>query len=157
MHTAELMGGWEATVADAMGKITRGVPGAEDVSATWVKNLHLQYVALLHKGYAAPEYVTAAGDAAAQRMLIALKAASGYNAPLVRAFLVSLYTLKQAAKIPPSKYDPITTAAQQDIKGKLDPGFWDKAGGGLKTALGLGTLGTLAAVGVAAYLLTRKG
>lgn len=157
MYSPALMAGWESAVADEMAKITRGVPGAEDVNSTWVRNLHLQYVALLSRGYAAPRYVTAAGDAAATRMLTALKAASGYNAPLIRAFLVSLYNLKQAAKIPPSKYDPVTVAAQEQTRSDLDPSFWDKAGSGLKAAAGFGTLGLVAAVGIAAYLFTRKG
>lgn len=120
--TASRLSGWESDLRQQMAAITSGVPGGgSSLNNAVVSRLHSVYVSLLGRGYLLPRYDTAAGDAAARRMLLQLSAETGYNTPLVRAFLVNLYNGAKSGAIPEVKYDPVGYAQRRAQVQRLDP------------------------------------
>lgn len=144
-----VLSGWVDDLRKSMIELTAFVPGGGSALTTrTIDNLHARYVALIRAGYALPRYDTPGGDSAASRMMIKLRDDSGISAPIVRAFLVSLYTLQKTGKIDPIKYDPVGTAARRDTRAKLDPSSKKILERAADSAADIGKFGSMALLGV---------
>jgi len=152
-----ILSGWESDLLTGMRSITAGViGGGSALNRTMVDNLHRRYIVLIMGGALLPRYDTGSGNAAAGVMLRKLADETGYSVALVRAFLVTLYDLQKAGKIPEAKYDPSGAKSRSAARAKADPSIWDQAGkaAGAVTSMygkiGIG-LALVAALGAAVY------
>lgn len=153
IYKGETLSGWESDIRKGMSAITRGVSGGGDaITDRIVSNIHARYISLITSGMALPRYDTAAGNDAARVMMQRLSADTGYSAPLVRAFLVTLYGLQKSGKISEVKYDPVGYAKRQAARQAVDPGISSVFGkvAGAYGKIGIGMI-LLAALGAAVY------
>jgi len=146
---------WLRKLFEGMQAITVGVPGGGvELTDRVVDNLHKRYMYHIGRGDALPRYDTSAGNEPARLMLLKIKAETGLSAPIVRAFLVTLYKLQKSGEIAEVKFDPAGARVRAAAAKKLDPGA--DVGGFFKKMIdaygkvGIGMI-LLAGLGAAVY------